>query len=168
MPAVMSSDCPRPNLLIFAVAAPRASMTIEPLVFRTPPTRPPTRLNALYDAAVSPMFNVPRRTDLPKLMVWSPCRLMFRFAVSPSASGYSVLPARPQLTLSVQFKPESNPSLFQVRLAARATGAVPTVSSAAATIKDAREKRGRDFELFIRINLGRPPGGDINGGYRKS
>ena len=47
-------------------------MTIAPLVPVTPPTRPPTRLNALYDAAVSPMFNVPRRIDLPKLMVWSP------------------------------------------------------------------------------------------------
>ena len=147
MPAVMSSDWPRPNLLIFAVAAPSASMTMEPLVFATPPTRPPTRLNALYDATVSPMFSVPRRTDLPKLMVWSPWRLMFRFAVSPSASGNR--PVTPQLVVFCQDKPESKPSGVQVRLAARASLGVPMARSAAATIKDARGKRGRDFELFI-------------------
>jgi hypothetical protein len=38
---------------------------------------------------------------------------------------------------------------FQVKFAARATLGVPTARSAAATIKDARENRGRDFELFI-------------------
>jgi hypothetical protein len=52
-------------------------------------------------------------------------------------------------------------------LAARATLGVPMARSAAATIKDARGKRGRGLELFIRINLGRSRESDINGGYRK-
>ena len=42
-----------------------------------------------------------------------------------------------------------------------------TARSAAATISEARENRGRDFELFIRIDLGRPPGGDICWGIGK-
>jgi hypothetical protein len=37
-------------------------------------------------------------------------------------------------------------------LAARAIGGAPMESIAAATIKDARGKRVRGFELFIRIN----------------
>jgi hypothetical protein len=44
----------------------------------------------------------------------------------------------------------------------------PTTRRAAATMSEAREKRGRGFELFIRINLGEATGGWHQWGIKKS
>ena len=50
--------------------------------------------------------------------------------------------------------PATLPLASQNKLAARAARGAPTVRSAAATMREARENGIRDFELFIRIDLG--------------
>ena len=117
----------------------------------------------------SPMFRAESVTFASRLMMFVPLMLNVRLAMWPMRSGVPTSPD--QLAVLIhEYSPVVwlMPDCVQVKFAALAGLGTPTARSAAATISEARENRGRDFELFIRIDLGRPPGGGINGGIGKS